>query len=157
MVFLCGLLQSKIGKSWRKRRMRTGKVAGQGCAKRWHRKMCNINQLEEVGSKEQLIAVRTMKGTFKAWSWTKTQVGSPKITRSSTLQIRMATWQRIWFIFFIPETCHDCCGRIPTVDGLSIRESNKICLEEMGGRYWISFGNDRLGKGGEQGWGQKIL
>ena len=33
----------------------------------------------------------------------------------------------------IPECCFDCKGRIPSAFGLSVKEANKICEEEMEG------------------------
>ncbi len=33
--------------------------------------------------------------------------------------------------FFIPEVCHDCVGRIPMIDGLSVKKSNQLCANEL--------------------------
>ncbi len=33
--------------------------------------------------------------------------------------------------FFIPEVCHDCEGRIPMIDGLSVKKSNQLCENEL--------------------------
>lgn len=33
--------------------------------------------------------------------------------------------------FVVPKTCLNCCKRIPVDDGLSTKELNKTCLEEM--------------------------
>lgn len=33
--------------------------------------------------------------------------------------------------FFIPEACHDCKGRNPMIDKLSVKKSNLLCENEL--------------------------
>ncbi len=39
--------------------------------------------------------------------------------------------------FFIPEACHDCEGRIPMIDGLSVKKSNLLCENKLKSKKFI--------------------
>ncbi len=39
--------------------------------------------------------------------------------------------------FFIVEVCHDCEGRIPMIDGLSVKKSNLLCENELNSKNLI--------------------
>ncbi len=61
-------------KHWRKRKIKSGKVARLGWVKSLHGKVCNIKQPRDIVDKEPLIAAQTTRRIFEIWSWTIAQV-----------------------------------------------------------------------------------